>query len=347
MLLRSLASSLCPAPSLKASPLACVAPVALAFVLCHAGGCAAPGTGPSRPGAGNPTTQGPATRVPTPALLNSQPLAQAALLPALFELAGPQALEEAALDALLEQQLSVAGMPLPADWQAQEESLLLASIATEASISPDDASRLLTQVRARRALGPARYLAQLRRTAMLRALVAQDAAPTQADVSRELALLQSDRARIRLLVVPSQAQAQSAREQVLMDQDPLGRAARLSVLAQRSSTDPSASAGGLIEGVSAEDPAVPLALRTALAQLAPGEVSRVLALDAGFAIALLEARTPANPSQGQKTSQEQAQARATLRLQRIAMDRLAQRLLAAANITPLDASLLWSWEQTR
>lgn len=275
-----------------------------------------------------------------PALLNSRPLPQSQLLPALFELAGAQALEEASLDVLLEQQLAQAGLALASDWQAREEELLLASIASEANTTPDEAARLLAQVRARRGLGPVRYVAQLRRTASLRTLVAVEAAPTPEQVQQELSILTSDRARIRLLVAPSQQAVQAARDETLLEQSPAARAARLSTLAQRLSTDPSASAGGLVDGLSLADPAVPSGLRAALSQLAQGEVSPVLALDTGFAIALLESRTP-SPN----ATSEQAQARATLRLQRIAMDRLAQRLLAGASIAPLDASLLWSWQQ--
>lgn len=257
-----------------------------------------------------------------------------------MELAGAQALEEAALDRLLVDALANAGLSISQDAIAAEEKLLLLSIASETGASADDASRLLTQLRARRGLGPTRYPAQLRRTASLRALVQSSAAPTQGQIEQELAIANGQRVRARLIISPSQQAVQAARSEVTGVANPADRSARFAVLAQRISTDASADRGGLIDSLSLTDPAVPSALRSTLPGLLGGDCSSVIALEKGFALVLVEeVLAPAS------LTREQATLRAQTRLQRVAMDRLAKQLLGASTISPLESGLAWSWEQ--
>jgi hypothetical protein len=275
---------------------------------------------------------------PTAALVANKPLSTAALTPALFEAAGAVVLEEAALDVLLEDALANASITLDAQRIEAEQTMLLEQIARESQVSADDATRLLAQLRAARGLGAVRFASQLRRTAALRALVQQNALVTPEQIEQERAILNSQRLRVRLIVTASQNSAQEARNELLSVQALQDRIARAAMIAQRISTDASAASGGLIESMSTADPAVPAALRTSLASLQAGEVSPVIALDRGFALGLVEAQLPM-----QQYTLEEATQRATTRVERIAMDALASRILASANITPLDQSLTWSW----
>jgi hypothetical protein len=187
-----------------------------------------------------------------------------------------------------------------------------------------------------------RYNALLKRNATLRALVAATAVPTQEQIDQELALATGPRYRVRIITSSSQSAVAQVREQVLA-QPESARAAAFGNLATSVSTDASAARGGLIDGISPADPAVPGVIRSTLGTLAPNDVSAVLVLDAGFAVMLMEASVSPLESDVPATRERVAQ-RVTLRMQRLAMDRLAREVLAGANITVLDGSLGWSRE---
>jgi len=80
----------------------------------------------------------------------------------------------------------------------------------------------------------------------------------------------------------------------------------------------------------------------AIELLEQNQLSEVLATDAGFAFILLEQITPSeNPTAEQiKSVREQL----ALRIQRLAMQRMADELLADADVVVMDRALHWSWK---
>lgn len=286
-------------------------------------------------------TDGADMRAPV-ALAGREAITFAELAAPMAEIAGAQVLEEVALDRLLAQRAREMGVTVTQQQIAAEQGLFVRTMADEAGLSERDAAVALERVRASRGLGPVRYNALLTRNATLRALVAADAVPTAEQVEQELALATGARYRVRIITSSSQSAVAQAREQVLA-QPQEARSATFGNLATSVSGDGSASRGGLLESVSPADPAVPGVIRSTLGTLAPGDVSPVLVLDAGFAILLME--SPVAPLESDsETTRERVTQRVTLRLQRLAMDRLARELLAGANMTVLDSSLGWSRE---
>ena len=133
------------------------------------GGSAAPGapaaTPPAMPPAGAKSADGAAG---VAAMWKQQVVTWDRLRPVLAELAGSQALEEVLLDAMLEDRARERGIAPDEAAIAREEETLRGYLDRD----PARADRLLSEVRARQGLGPARWRALLRRNAILRAMVA-------------------------------------------------------------------------------------------------------------------------------------------------------------------------------
>jgi hypothetical protein len=279
------------------------------------------------------------------ALVGEAPVALGDLAAQMAELSGGVALREWALDAALERELAAVNMRVAPAEAARERELLLANLAEESRVSSDQAERLLERVRANRGLGPVRFGELLSRNAKLRALVRDDVVITPELLDREVTLQTTPRSQIRLLFTSNQRDAASARDRVMGAPSGL-RSAAFAEQAMVQSTDASAAAGGLVPPIHASDPAVPGAIRSALTTLRPGDVSDVLAVEGGFALVLLEGNAPAAMS-GDGASRAAIERRLRGRLERLAMDALAERLVRESNVRVLDGSLGWSWENAR
>lgn len=71
-------------------------------------------------------------------------------------------------------------------------------------------------------------------------------------------------------------------------------------------------------------------------------VSEVIAVPGGYALVLVESRTPGEELTAARRTQIEARLRR--RLERLAMNNLADSLLAEAKVVVFDPSLRWSWE---
>jgi hypothetical protein len=261
---------------------------------------------------------------------------------ALSEAAGGVVLEEVLLDRILAERMTEAGLTVtPSDIEA-ERTLLMRTLTSEAGIAEHQATTLLERLRAARGLGPGRFAGLLRRNAMLRALVRDSAAPTAAQRDAERALHSGQRFRARILVSPSERSVAQAREQLASLVGSPSLAGEFAARAMRMSSDPSAARGGLLESISALDPAVPESVRLQLPALGEGQLSPVLATGSGFALVLMEQRLASAP-----LSDAEVEERLTLRLQRIAMESYAQRALMDTGLTVVEPGMAWSWENTR
>jgi hypothetical protein len=280
----------------------------------------------------------PPSRTPRPvAILNGYAIQREAIQPALDELGGDEVLRELILDRALEQRCADAGIEITNDLLAQERSLLGETLGFDenATLSTD----VLDNLRAQRGLGPIRYEQLLRRSAMLRALVA-GATPTDAQIDRALQNAFGVSYRVRLFVSDRSEVAQEMRTRVGAS-DPEGMPWVFAEQCAAASIHPSAARGGLIDSLSPISLGYPSALLSALTQTPPGTCSKVLSTESGFVVFFVERVNPArSPSNAER---DRVLTQLGLDTQRIAMQRLAQEILDDQEMIVMDRSLHWAW----
>jgi len=275
-----------------------------------------------------------------PAMLDGSPISWRTLRTRLAEAAGGAILEEVALDRLLEREARREGVEVTErDLERERRILLETLVAAGAGEDASGSLRALEAVRRVRGLGEARFEALLRRNAILRALVADQIAVTEASIEQMYALDYGERRLARIITSPTLPEAQRALEDL--------RAGRTfgEVAAERS-TDPSARRGGVIEPISPADPSYPAAVRTALERLEPGQTSDPVAIEGGYAILRLD-RVLASSDRSIEDLRPVLEERARRRQERLRMGALADRLLEQARITVFDPALGRSWRQRR
>lgn len=286
----------------------------------------------------------------TAAIASGQRVNWGPLRDRLAEAAGSVVLEELALDAAIEEELARQGVAITDAMVKDEDRMLRRAIILDARMTGDQAERAVVDLRKREGLGPKRYADLLRRNAKLRALaratMAARLSVTDQEARTAAELMTGPRARARIIVVDSDRAAANIREQIVARAaagEPASTAfANAAIIFSR---DPSASRGGLMDGVSAADPVVPDGVRRALRQIRENTISDVLPLDNGAALLLVETRTPGG--EPTRADIDSARGRVELRKERAAMDEIATRLLSASRVTIYDESLRWSWESRR
>ena len=275
-------------------------------------------------------------------MIDGSPVAAATIDARLRETAGAVVLQELALDAIIAKEFSGAGLSVSADAVRAERRLLLATITADAGVEESQAAVLVDRFRRARGLGPVRYEALLQRNARLRALVEAGGLVTSADIESGIAAELGATVLARIVVTSSYEEAARTLDAVRSEGEGSARSMKFAEAAMRISRDPSAPRGGLFGPTNPEDPQLPRLIRTALSA-PPGSVSDVLALDAGFAVVLVESRTPAR-AMPSGSELDRLRERVKMRKQREAMDRLAARLETQVTVSPIDDGLTWSWE---
>lgn len=282
-----------------------------------------------------PAADGPA------ASIQGMPVDWRELAPALAEVAGKQILEEAALDRALERLAQERGVVVGAREVEAERERLLASIATDSGLEGGRADRALAHIRESRGLGPVRFARLLERNARLRALVAEDAVPTPEEISRETELILGTKVAAVVLLVSNEKEAATLR--AAMMEAPGPGIERLSAMAAARSIDGSASHGGRVGPIHPSDPRVTAGLRPILESLPVGELSPVIATDDAYAIVMVESRSePVAPT---PESEAKILAMTRAKVERLAMERLARRLIGESVIVARDPSLRWNMER--
>ncbi len=337
-------------PILHRSP--AIRPLVGLVIVAAMAGCA--GDGPSTAASTTPRAE-PTPKVAmvvdspdaTAAIASGQRVNWGPLRDRLAEAAGGVVLEELALDAAIEEELARQGVAVTDAMVKEEDRLLRRAIIVDAKMTADQAERAVVDLRRREGLGPKRYADLLRRNAKLRAL-ALATAPARLTVTDDEAraaaeLATGPRARARIIVVDSDRAAANVREQInariTAGEAPSTAFANAAIIHSR---DPSATRGGLMDGVSASDPIVPEGVRRTLRKLPEDTISDVLPLDTGAALLLVEQRTLG--SDPTAADVDVARQRVVLRKQRLVMDEIANRLLTQSRVTIYDESLRWSWE---
>lgn len=262
------------------------------------------------------------------------------LRPFLAEAAGGVVVEEMILDSQVRAELGRRGLEVSEAEIVAEHELLAAGLRRGTSAGEEEASRLMTRLQQARGLGPTRFRALLERNAMLRRLVRDGIEIDRAAVERDLKVRYGERVKCRIIVVPSESDAARVMARLGGPEDTL--AERFAGEARLLSVDPSASRGGDVEPISSEDVSYAVAVRNAVKELGAGALSPIIVLDRGYAILLGEGKVESTtPPEG---AREAAEAEMRVRQERVAMDRLGQRLLNSAPVTVFDPSLSWSWK---
>jgi hypothetical protein len=288
--------------------------------------------------------EGLASREQPAALADGVSLGWDEIRPMLAEAAGAQVVQEAVLDKLLVGECRAKGVTITEADIESERRLLCDAIVREAKATPNDAERLLENVRRSRGLGDIRFRHLLERNAKMRKLVSPTVEVFPGDVSQAFEIVHGTKYACRVLLMSSETDAALAGRDLQSSPDHL--AERFAERAMKDSTDPSASRGGLLDPFSAADPAYPASVRNALATMKPGELTTVLAVDRGYALVLLESIIPPD---GATLASESAsiEAQVRSRRERQAMDALGQRLVRDSHLRLLDRSLQWSLDAAK
>lgn len=270
------------------------------------------------------------------AYLDGEPITANDLLPDMLETSGGQALVDLLIDRALQQRLAERSMTIQPQEIESEKNLLLESLADD----PNQAQRLLNELREARALGDARFAKLLRRNASLRQLVAGQVQVTEAAIQQAYRLRYGEKHEARLITANSLSQAAELLRLAQADNSSAGFAN----LAIAHSTDSSRAQGGLLPPVSPQDATFPLAIRQALAAMETGEISNPVALENSFAILRLE-RKIASQSVRYDDVKAALARNVQVQLQRMLMQRLVREILQqsspAITDAALDRSFLW------
>lgn len=269
------------------------------------------------------------------ALVGGQSVRMQALTPIMVETAGGQALGEWVLNQQIEKALAEKKIALRQEDLDYEKKQLMNQLDPD----PDQAARLLTQLRERRGLGPRRFEMLLRRNAALRKLVADEVQITPALIQQAYDMQYGQLTQVRMILSGSLKGASEALRRARGGESFIDLAIELS-------QDASRAQGGLLAPIAAEDPTWPQALREAAVKLAPGQISEPVALDAGWAILKCEKKID-QPARPLAEVRHELRDQVRLRLERLRMEQLARVLVEKADVTVLDADLDRSWKQQR
>jgi len=265
------------------------------------------------------------------------------LWPGAAEGGGAVALEEWVLDQGLSRLAESRGVAVNSNEVERERATLVAAIGGEFGADESLSDQALARVRVARGLGPHRFAALLKRTAIMRALVRSDVAVSEEEVAAEVELAIGGK--VTAVVAMFATEKEAALVRAGLEGDSSERIERLSALARARSIDPSASNGGFVGPIHPKDPRVPGTLRTVLETQPIGELSPVMAADGGYVVMMIESRTERQA--GTPTATEAARGAIVARKERVAMQGLARSVLAGASVNVVDESLRWSWQRAR
>lgn len=272
------------------------------------------------------------------AFLNGKPVTQSELYRLIAPAQGGEALAEILLSRAVSNRLNEQGIQLDqADLDRERDQLL-----TSLDPDPDQAARLLKEMRDQRGLSNKRFDDMLRRNAGLRRLVRDQIMISDAAISQAYELRHGKRYQVRLIVTDKLDKLTKARRQVINGES-------FTDLAIELSSDDSARQGGLLSPISPVDPTYPKAIRDALPRLTmhntATRLSPAIALDSGYALLYLEEVL----SQDNRPTKDQVRAILEIvvrsELERLRMRQLARTLIEQADVVVLDPLLGKAWDR--
>jgi hypothetical protein len=340
--------------AVKRSPRGTTAVSVLILLLLTGYGCATSPDAAVSPDAGQTTDRERGLRAPSPqddarrpdviatvidarpvAIINGRRVDWGEIKAHLTEAVGGTIIREYALDRRLEEEIRDAGITITADTLAAERRTMLRMLSDD----PDQAIRLLQELRARQGLGSRRFEALLRRNASLRALVRDQVEITESQIHQMYDVMYGARRQARLITLPTLREARSVIERIEQGEF-------FGEVAVDVSTDASAPRGGLLEPIARLDPSYPEALRQALWSMQPGDVSSPILVDEQYAVMQFVSEF-AGEELELETVRHDLEQRVRLNQERSLMDRLARHLLVNSSFNLLDDALKESWEMRR
>lgn len=315
------------------------APAVSAAVLLALAACANSGSGSRDSGADAPSParsdQNAASGGRPVAIIAGTSVFASELTPLLSESAGARVLEEITLARALDAEMTRAGLTIDEPAVQREAQLLRDTLSQAVGLSADDATTLVSNVRASRGLGDRRYRLLLERNARLRALVRDQVEVNDEDIQQAFIARHGPKYSVRIVVVPTQTKAAEIRSRAEAGESFID-------LAVRESSDPSAQRGGLLDPFSTADPQLPVALRQAVAAMSTGELSSPIIVESGFAVVKVEQVIPGS-AMTLESVRPTLTAEVRLVRERVLMERLAGRLLGQTQVTVFDRELDWAW----
>lgn len=312
--------------------------VSILFAIGCSGGSNVPDTG-ARPRGGTLSSRA--------ALVDGTLVTRDDLWPLLAERAGAAGLEAIALDRAVEREADRKGLRVSeADVRAEREIVERALIGT-GLIDRQQRGRVVAEARARRGWGPEWFDGLLRRNALARKLTAASVQePSEAEIVRLYEVMHGTRREVRVIVMASERDVARHRTEVAaaLAQSRATGEARFMILATDHSSDVSAPRGGLLDPVGRFDATYPDAFRRAVFEAEIGTLTPVVALDEGFAVALIVGERSGGGFDFEAARVDLVE-RLSLDAQQRAMAGLFERLRADMRVEPLDDALEWSWEQ--
>lgn len=272
------------------------------------------------------------------AYLDGKPVTQSQLYQQIVPAHGGDGLVEILLNRSVKDRLKQEGIKLTAKDIDAERAKLLGSLDPD----PDQAARLMKAMRAERGLDEQRLNALLYRNAGLRRLVRGQITVNEPAVQQAYELRYGSRYRIRLIVMDNLDRLTRIRRSVLNGEP-------FTDLATQTSTDISASQGGLLSPISPADSTYPKAIRDALPKLRLDNIdtrlSPLIALDSGYALLWLEDILSSADPPAMALVRDELVSSVRNELQRIRMRQLARTLIDQADVVVLDPALDHAWRR--
>ncbi len=264
------------------------------------------------------------------------------IMPGLSEAAGATVMREIVLSMMLDEELAQQGLVLKAGAVETERGYLVESMRRSFENQGVDAGELIERIRLQRGLGPVRFGRLLESNAKLRLLVQDQIIVKEQTINEAYQIRHGPRYECLLITTQSRQQAVDALKRI---SDMGNTQVAFSAIAQAMSTDPSAANSGRIGIISPADTSITQAIRSILSTLQAGQISPVIAMDDRFALIFVVRQIPPT---GVPMADVEDQIRQSLthRLERLAMEQLADRLVAQARVTVFDRSLDWSWNSS-
>jgi len=273
------------------------------------------------------------TAIPPLAVIDGYQLKLEEFAPALIEAGGSDVLAEAILLRVVNDRLGQGGVEINQEQIETERKIILQSL----SRNPDEAEKLLGQLRRERHLGPQRFSTLLKVNAALRQFVRDEVSVTDAEIRLAFDRVYGPTFEARLIIVATAREAASIADQVLNGESFIN-------LAINHSTDSSRVVGGLLPPINLLDASFPKAVRDVLTELEPGQISRPILLARGFGILRLERKIDGGVETFDDVKNE-LQQWLFHRGEKIEMAKLAKQMLAEADVVIFDRTLHRIWRQ--
>lgn len=301
-----------------------------------------------KPATGTPFTPQQGRQSSRAAIIDGRLVTTEDLWPLLAERAGAAALESFALDRAVDREAARLGITITDEDLRAEREIVERALVGVGLTDRSQRGRIVTEVRARRGLGPAWFESMLRRNALARKITATSVVPpSETDLLRAHETLYGPRRNVRVIVMANERELARHRAEVAraLQTSPEIGLARFIVLAADHSQDASRARGGLLDPVGRFDDQYADAFRQSVFEAEVGGVpglTPVVALDEGFAVALVMGEQPADGVPLESVRLEIMQ-RLNLDAQQRAIAALLERLRTSTRIEPFDPALEWAW----